>query len=284
MAGDLQVFLGALPPARKRLIAVAVIAGGITVGAQEVGGSLLESKRKQRADKEAMAAEMAVATAKKAEEEPLVAYEPPPPPKRLVGPMLCFHRVALDSPDGTPLIRELSFEVQPGRSVLLMGPNGCGKSSLFRVLAGLWPLQEVLSGGEKQRLAMARLLYHRPQYAVLDECTSAVSADGELRLYGECLRSGVTFLSIAHRPALKRFHSAVIHFDANVSKTGRGWWTETLEDPAAPLAAQGSLPLAAGGGPAAAGGPPAGGGVSGSGSQVSTPTHAARRGGSAAAH
>ena len=34
---------------------------------------------------------------------------------------------------------------------------------------------------------------------MLDECTSAVSADGELRLYGECLRSGVTFLSIAHR-------------------------------------------------------------------------------------
>lgn len=49
-----------------------------------------------------------------------------------------------------------------------------------------------LSLGETQRLAMARLFYHCPTYAILDECTSGVSNDMEVRLYKLCAKLGIT--------------------------------------------------------------------------------------------
>lgn len=76
-----------------------------------------------------------------------------------------------------------------------------------------------LSLGEQQRLGMARLFYHRPKFAILDECTSAVTTDMEERFCANVRAMGTSCITISHRPALVAFHDVVLSLD------GEGGWS-----------------------------------------------------------
>ncbi|CAF4165789.1 unnamed protein product, partial [Adineta steineri] len=210
-----------------------------------------------------------------------------------------FENVKLMTPNGDVLIENLNFTVRSGQNVIVVGPNGCGKSSLFRTIGELWPIasgtltkpgsghlfyipqkpymiigtlrdqiiypdshgdmhrkgvkdenlrelldkvqltyltqregglsgvqdwMDVLSGGEKQRIAMARLFYHKPQFAILDECTSAVSVDVEGFMYEYCRNAGITLFTVSHRKSLWKYHEYCLYMD------GRGSYTYTQID------------------------------------------------------
>mmetsp|Transcript_60316 Transcript_60316/g.141112 ORF Transcript_60316/g.141112 Transcript_60316/m.141112 type:complete len:693 (+) Transcript_60316:67-2145(+) len=235
-------------------------------------------------------------------EEIAKAQRGPYPPVFKKGPHLKFEHVSVYRPDGTLLVKDLNFTVERGQRVLVTGGNGCGKSSLFRVIRKLWPLvegtitmpedkeiyfltqvnfvpcgslrdlviypqsmeemkaagrtdddvrtclrwahvspqvehdgraqlefndggrivkprlddvrdwQKDLSPGQKQRLAFARLFYHRPHFVVLDECTNGISPDVEHDLYDRCTRENMAVFSISHKIELKLFHERELRY------------------------------------------------------------------------
>lgn len=81
----------------------------------------------------------------------------------------------------------------------------------------------VLSLGEQQRLAFARLIIGRPSLAILDECSSALDVASEDRLYSYLQEIGIGYISVGHRPTIVKYHDLIL-------KMGRGNGSEyTLE-------------------------------------------------------
>lgn len=86
--------------------------------------------------------------------------------------------------------------------------------------------KDVLSGGEKQRMAMARLFYHEPRYAFIDEGTSAVSSDVEGLLYERAKERGITLITISTRASLKKYHT--FNLTLGMGDEGEQWEFERI--------------------------------------------------------
>lgn len=198
--------------------------------------------------------------------------------------------------DGEILADKLNFHLRKDKNLLILGSNGSGKTSIGRIMAGLWPLyygllskpsdeeifylpqktyftngnlrdqiiypssydemiesgynddhlyhilrevkldylltregnfnvkkdwKGVFSGGEKQRMSIARVLFKNPKFVVLDESTNAVSTDVEDYLFELLQTKKIAFITFSHRPLLMKYHDYVL--EIKKGKNADGW-------------------------------------------------------------
>jgi vitamin B12/bleomycin/antimicrobial peptide transport system ATP-binding/permease protein len=74
---------------------------------------------------------------------------------------------------------------------------------------------KVLSIGEQQRVAIARVFLAKPQYVILDEATSALDLENEDKLYRKLRAQSMTLVSVCHRPSILKYHQQVLELAAD---------------------------------------------------------------------
>jgi putative ATP-binding cassette transporter len=197
-----------------------------------------------------------------------------------------LRNIEVRNPAGKTLIEGLDLRLQPGDSLVITGPSGCGRTSLLRSIARLWPYSagtmlrgdgdamvlsqqpylplgdlravlsyprqecaiadddivraldevalghlagrlgevqdwaKVLSPGEQQRIAFARVLLQKPKVIFLDESTSAIDEGQEFAVY-RLLRTrlpAAIIVSVTHRGTVEQHH------DYHLRLMGDGDW------------------------------------------------------------
>ena len=185
----------------------------------------------------------------------------------------------VELPTGKLQISANDVTIKHGEKVLIKGRTGAGKTTVFRVLSGIWPFGEgevvlpkgkkvivlpqkpyfpigtladaitypepagtysredmvkalqlvgmadyaarldeeghwnmMCSGGEQQRLAIARALLFKPDYMFFDEATASMDEPSEMELYTMLNEemADATIISIGHRSSLAQFHDRTL--------------------------------------------------------------------------
>ncbi len=77
--------------------------------------------------------------------------------------------------DGVEILRDLSFDIQSGEHVAILGPNGCGKTTIFRILSGEIDYDDgaVLLASGKRLGLISQIPVYPPDYTTEDVLRTA---------------------------------------------------------------------------------------------------------------